>query len=123
MAFVILPGRVNVNRDRLSDAHIPQLSFLKIGCDPDIVEIDDAHQFLPGLHVLSHLDGAVGDHAINRAMMVVYCRFSCAWSRPPFCLDRSFGGLRARRIAATCWGQYAQTLRWPRPAQPGPAEL
>jgi hypothetical protein len=48
----------------LVDAHIPQLGFLEVGRDPDVIEVYDAHQLLAGLNILSLLDGAVCNYPI-----------------------------------------------------------
>src|SRR6185503_4040201 len=66
VAFVILPRRVHMNGDRLADAHIAQLRLLEVGSDPDVVKIDDSHQFLTRLHILANFNGAARDHAIHR---------------------------------------------------------
>src|SRR5579859_4411574 len=66
MAFVVLPGRVHMNGDGLAGAHVAQLGLFEIRRDPDVVKIDDAHQFLPGLHVLADFHSAAGDNAVDR---------------------------------------------------------
>src|SRR6516164_4423772 len=41
MAFVVLAGGVDVNRDGLIGSHIAELGFFEVGRDPEVVEIDD----------------------------------------------------------------------------------
>ena len=55
--------RVNINVGGLADLHVPQLCFLEVRRDPNVVKIDDFHHLLPNGNVLPHFDGAVGDDA------------------------------------------------------------
>ena len=44
-----------------------KLRFLEVGGNPDVVEIDDLHQLLPGSDILPDLDGAIADDAVDRS--------------------------------------------------------
>ena len=47
----------------LADAQIPQLHFLEIRIDPQLIERNHGHQRLAGLDVLPQLHAAIGDVA------------------------------------------------------------
>ncbi len=57
---------VDVDGDALADLHFAQLRFFEVGGDPNVVEIDDLHQFLAGSDVLPDFDGAIADDAVHR---------------------------------------------------------
>ena len=64
MPFVVFSGHIHVDGHWLVHAHIAQLSLLEIRGDPDVIEVDDPHQFLARLHVLSNFNGSTGHHTV-----------------------------------------------------------
>src|SRR5580658_7944975 len=66
--LVGLAGRIDLNLSRLSRLHLGKLRLLEVCRDPDIrfIERDDLHHLLPGLHILTDLDGAVADRPADR---------------------------------------------------------
>src|SRR5579872_3528204 len=48
----------------LTGSHVAQLRFFEVRRHPDVVEINDLHQFLTGSDVLADFDGAVADNSV-----------------------------------------------------------
>src|SRR5581483_4069762 len=52
---------VHLDVRRLADLHVLKLRFFEVGDNPDVVQIDNRYQELPGFDVLADLDGAPRD--------------------------------------------------------------
>ena len=51
---------VDLDLDRLADAHLVELRLLEVGGDPDL-DRHQRHQVLPDLHIVAGRDVLVGD--------------------------------------------------------------
>ena len=51
----------------LSGPHVAKLVFLEVGGHPDVVQVDDLHQFLADLDILADFDRAIADDAADRS--------------------------------------------------------
>src|SRR5579859_6206754 len=65
LAIVLSSVGVKFDRDSLSGAHVTQLSFFEVGGNPDVVKIDDLHEFLAWSYILANFDGAIADDAAH----------------------------------------------------------
>ena len=58
--------------------HLPKLRFFEVRRDPNVVEINDLHQFLAGSDVLPDFHGTIADDAVHRGnnfcVLQVQCR-------------------------------------------------
>ena len=68
MPFVSLAGRIDRDLSRQPRLHLLKLRLFEVSCDPQVrvIERNHLHHFLPGLHVLTNLDGAVADGSADR---------------------------------------------------------
>src|SRR5579864_2235333 len=57
---------IDVDGDALADFHLPKLRFFEVCRDPNIIEIDDLHEFLAGSDVLPDFHGSIADNAVPR---------------------------------------------------------
>ena len=78
LAVVAASVRVHIDRDALPDLHLPQLRFFEVGGDPDVVKIDDLHQFLTGATFCPTSTVRLLTMPFTGATIFVYCRFNCA---------------------------------------------
>ena len=67
LAVVLASIGIDLNGDALARLHVAQLGFLEVGGNPDVIEIDHFHQFLPRNDVLPDLDRAVADDPVHRS--------------------------------------------------------
>ncbi len=65
--FAVIGSAVGVDfdGDPLANLHLPQLGFFEVRRDPNVVEIDDLHQFLAGSDVLPDFHGPIADDAVH----------------------------------------------------------
>src|SRR5579864_4248961 len=64
-SVVLSAIRIDFNGDLLSRPHVAELRLLKVPRNPNVVKIDDLHQFLTRSDVLADFDGAVADETIH----------------------------------------------------------
>src|SRR5215470_4523311 len=62
---VVATERINMNVDRLTRAHVFELSFLEVCRHPDIVKGNDGKQTLPWLNPLAEFDGFASNDAAD----------------------------------------------------------
>ena len=66
----LLAVGIGDQRRRLADAQLPELDFLEVGVDPQLVERHQRHQRRAGLHPLAELHAAPGHVAVDRRRQV-----------------------------------------------------
>jgi hypothetical protein len=54
-----------MDRDRLPRVHVPQLSFLEVRCNPDVVERRHRQKRLAGLDAVAEFNRLMANHAAD----------------------------------------------------------
>src|SRR5260370_33212301 len=64
-ALVVAAEGIHVYRDRLPRVHVPQLSFLEVRRDPDVVQRHHCHKRLAGLDPVAKFNRLMAHHAAD----------------------------------------------------------
>ena len=67
VSVVLLPVSVHRDGRPLSWPHVAQLAFLEVGGHPDVVQVNDLHQFLADLHILANFNCPVTHDSADRS--------------------------------------------------------
>jgi hypothetical protein len=70
-ALVVAPEGIHVDRDRLARVHAPQLSFLEVRGDPDVVERHHSQKRLAGLDAVAEFNRLMTNHASTGAYILL----------------------------------------------------
>src|SRR6266699_3641838 len=65
MARISAPIRVDIDLNRVTGSHVPELRLFEIRGYPDVIQWHDGHQLLSRRDVLPGLRGSLGDNAIH----------------------------------------------------------